>query len=79
MSNLQQIPKTFHYRLVVKEAKDGQWYFNMVAPNNKVVMTSEMYVTKRNAKKAAETIAEMVGGDELHTPFKVEVKNADVQ
>lgn len=76
MSKVLQIPeKTFHYRLVVKQAINGEWYFNMVAPNHKVVMTSEMYVTKRNAKRAAETIMEMVGGDDLHQPFKVEVSD----
>ena len=42
----------------IKKSKDGQFYFNLLARNNKVVATSEMYTRKENALKTARLIAE---------------------
>ena len=42
----------------IKKSKDGQFYFNLLARNNKIVATSEMYTRKENALKTARLIAE---------------------
>lgn len=42
----------------IKKSKNGQFYFNLLARNNKVVATSEMYTRKENALKTARLIAE---------------------
>jgi len=44
----------------LKEAKDGQWYFNLRAANYQVIGTSEMYVSKYNAKRGAKTVQRVV-------------------
>ena len=35
----------------IKEAKNGQFYFNIMARNGKVLATSEMYVSINNAER----------------------------
>lgn len=40
----------------VKEARDGRFYFNIVASNGQVVATSQMYSTKYNATRAVDAI-----------------------
>jgi uncharacterized protein len=50
----------------VLEAKNGQYYFNLKASNGAVIATSETYVTKSNATRAARTVRGLVrvlGGD----------------
>ena len=42
----------------IKKSKNSQFYFNLLARNNKVVATSEMYTRKENALKTARLIAE---------------------
>jgi len=49
-------PKAFR----LHQAQDGQWYFNLVAPNNKVVATSELYVTESNAERGIVTVQAVV-------------------
>jgi uncharacterized protein len=44
----------------VLEAQDGQYYFNVVAANNKIVGTSELYVSKSNAERAVDTLVNLV-------------------
>jgi hypothetical protein len=46
------------YRLL--QAVDGQWYFNVVAGNGRVVGTSELYTTKSNAERAVATVMGLV-------------------
>ena len=48
----------------IKKAKDGQWFFHLVAANNKILMHSETYPTKaiafkccHSAKRAASEAA----------------------
>lgn len=41
----------------IKKSKDGQFYFNLLARNNKVIATSEMYIRKENALEIANLIA----------------------
>ena len=41
----------------ILKAKDGQFYFNLIARNHEIVATSEMYTRKENALKTAKLIA----------------------
>lgn len=41
----------------IKKSKDGQFYFNLLARNNKIVATSELYAREENALKTARLIA----------------------
>ncbi|PTY00734.1 DUF1508 domain-containing protein [Verrucomicrobia bacterium LW23] len=43
-------------KIAIKKGKNGQFYFNVVAANHKVLATSEMYINKGDAKSAAEAI-----------------------
>jgi len=40
----------------MKQAKSGEWYFNVVSANGEIVGTSEMYATKSNASRGATTV-----------------------
>lgn len=42
----------------IKKSKNSQFYFNLLARNNEIVATSEMYTRKENALKTARLIAE---------------------
>ncbi len=44
----------------VLQARDGQYYFNVVAANNEIIATSETYATKSNAERAVERLARIV-------------------
>ncbi len=35
-----------HPAFVIKQARDGQFYFNLTATNGQVIATSEMYTTR---------------------------------
>lgn len=43
-------------KFVIKPSKDGQFYFNLYAPNGRVIATSETYTTLQNCKKGAESV-----------------------
>ncbi len=34
---------------ILKKASDGQWMFNLYAPNHQVIATSELYTSKQSA------------------------------
>lgn len=40
----------------VKQAKDGEFYFDVVAANGETVSTSELYVSEANANRAGSTV-----------------------
>lgn len=40
--------------------KDGQWYFRLKGLNGETVVTSEGYTRKRDAKRGAQTLREMI-------------------
>ncbi len=40
----------------LKKASDGQYMFNLHAPNNKVIATSERYTTKQAAENGIESV-----------------------
>jgi len=44
----------------VAQAKNGEYYFNLVAPNNEVIGTSELYASKANAERGAEGVRKLV-------------------
>ena len=43
-------------RYDINKSVDGQYYFNLKAPNYKIIATSEMYKTKASAWKAVEAV-----------------------
>lgn len=46
------------YRIQIRRTdKPKPWYWRIVAKNGQVVLTSESYASKRNARRAAETFA----------------------
>lgn len=46
------MPATFE----IKRAKDREYYFNLLAPNGEVILTSEMYVSKTGARKGIAAV-----------------------
>ncbi len=40
----------------LKQAKDGQYHFNLLASNGQVILQSEMYATKTNALNGIESV-----------------------
>ena len=40
----------------IKRAKDGEYYFNLLAGNHEVILTSEMYKAKASAKNGIESV-----------------------
>jgi uncharacterized protein YegP (UPF0339 family) len=49
----------------VLEASNGQFYFNLVAPNHEVIGTSELYVSESNAWRGAETVADLLHSERV--------------
>ena len=45
----------------LKKAKSGQFYFNLLAANNEVVLTSEMYNAKPSAKNGIASVQKNAG------------------
>ncbi|PHM75212.1 YegP family protein [Xenorhabdus kozodoii] len=45
---------TGHYDL--KKTKNGQFYFNLVATNGDIILSSEMYTTKASANKGIHSV-----------------------
>lgn len=54
MGSVIKMPERFE----IKSSKDGQFYFVLVAPNNEVIATSEMYTTKDNCKNGIKAVKE---------------------
>ena len=40
----------------IKKAKNGQFHFNLKATNGEIILSSETYTTKSNAKKGIESV-----------------------
>lgn len=40
----------------IKRARDGEYYFNLLAGNNEIILTSEMYKAKASAKNGIESV-----------------------
>lgn len=43
-------------KIEIKETKDGQFLYNLVAANGQVILTSERYASKSNAKRGIESV-----------------------
>ncbi len=43
-------------KFVIKQSKDNQYYFVLVAPNGEVIATSEMYTTKAACEHGIEAV-----------------------
>ena len=43
-------------RFVIKRSTNDQYYFNYVASNGQVIATSELYVSRENARRGAQVI-----------------------
>jgi uncharacterized protein YegP (UPF0339 family) len=43
-------------RFKVYEGQNGEWFFNLVAPNNKVILSSEGYNTKFGAYVGVQSV-----------------------
>lgn len=50
-----------HARYDLREAADGQWYFNLKARNGRVIGSSEMYTTAYSAQRGADAVKRNVG------------------
>ena len=46
--------------------KNNQWYFSLLAANNKVIAQSEGYKSKRNALKTIKTMIEYFANDTVY-------------
>jgi hypothetical protein len=42
------------------EAKNGQWYFNLLAGNWEVIASSELYASRANAERARDTVVSLI-------------------
>jgi uncharacterized protein YegP (UPF0339 family) len=40
----------------INKSKDEQYYFNLKAPNNEIIATSEMYTTKQNCENGINAV-----------------------
>ena len=43
-------------RFEIKKSRDGQYFFNLVAPNNEIIATSEMYMTKMSCVNGIDAV-----------------------
>ncbi len=48
-------------KLQIHESADGQWFVRLVASNGRIMMHSECYTRRRDAKRAAARIAVALG------------------
>lgn len=52
-------------RYDVRQARDGRYYFNIIATNGQVVATSQMYASRGNANRAVDAIIDTLPYVEL--------------
>jgi uncharacterized protein YegP (UPF0339 family) len=52
--------KNLPERFEIKRSKDNQFYFVIIAPNNKDIGTSEMYTTKEACKDGIQAVKKWV-------------------
>jgi len=53
-------------KFVIDKAKDGQFYFNLVAGNGEVILTSEMYKSKSSCDNGIESVKNNAGDEKLY-------------
>ena len=54
-----------HPKFLVKQAKDGQYYFNLTAKNGQVIASSEMYKTKAACENGIASVKENAPNAEI--------------
>lgn len=50
---------------VVKQAKDGQFYFNLKAGNHEIIASSEMYTTKQACMNGIASVQKNGASEEI--------------
>lgn len=45
-------------KFVINKSKDGQYYFVLMAKNNKIIAMSEMYIAKQSCINGIESVKE---------------------
>lgn len=53
-------------KIKIKESKDNQFYFVIIASNGETLATSEMYTTKQSCKETAFSIKNSANLAEVH-------------
>ncbi|MEM8670993.1 MAG: YegP family protein [Planctomycetota bacterium] len=48
----------------IQQAKDGSFYFNLLAANGETILTSQMYASKATAKKGITSVQNNAGDSE---------------
>ena len=54
-----------HPKFLIKQAKNGQFYFNLTAKNGQVIASSEMYTTKSACENGIESVKENAPNAEM--------------
>ncbi len=52
----------------VIELDNGQAYFNLLAANNEIIATSEVYASLSNAERAIDTIVDLIASEKVADP-----------
>jgi uncharacterized protein YegP (UPF0339 family) len=60
----------------IRQAKNRKYYFNLVAPNSEVILTSQMYASRVTAKKG---IASVQNNAAIESRFEVKENKAGKQ
>lgn len=55
----------------VLEAADGQYYFRLRAPNNKIIARGETYASKYNAERAVARLQEILANELVADPIEI--------
>lgn len=50
-------------KFILKRSKNEQFFFNLLATNGQIILTSEMYTTKASAENGIESIKTNAGED----------------
>lgn len=53
-------------KFVINKAKNGQFYFNLVAANGEIILTSEMYKSKSSCTNGIESVKKNAGDEKLY-------------
>lgn len=72
-------------RFVIEKSTDSQFYFNLKAGNNEIILTSELYKAKASALKGIESVKVNAPHDDryqrrdgAHFSFDLKAKNGEI-
>jgi len=57
-------------KFVINKAKDGQFFFNLVAGNGETILTSEMYKAKPSCENGIKSVQNNAGDEKLYSREK---------